>query len=170
MVFLVLFSCSSNEKESSAILASNDFDSLAGWTGGIAIPSLTRERAHSGKYSVKVDPTGSEYSNGYSGQLKELSDNKLKKINISAWVYLPDGNASAVLVTQIIDPSNNKTLLWEALNFTKEIKTFNKWVKVEQEVTLPDNISYNSVLNVYMWRATSTKPVFMDDLIISKVE
>ncbi|UOQ66037.1 hypothetical protein [Hymenobacter volaticus] len=152
-------------------LAGNDFESIEGWMGDNTPNSLTKEKAHSGRYAIKVDP-GVEYSMGYNNLLGKLSASRLRKIKVHAWVNLPNGKSDAVLVTSVADPNNPaaKPIVWEGLKLTDKVKSFNKWVEVEKEITLPDNVTYNNKMNVYLWRGGAPETTFLDDLIIEKVD
>ncbi|MBO0360897.1 carbohydrate binding domain-containing protein [Hymenobacter sp. BT186] len=151
-------------------LAGNDFESIEGWVGDNTPASLTKENAHSGRYSIKVDPA-IEYSMGYSNLLGKLSASKLRKIKIKAWVYLPKGTTDAMLVTSVVDPADpSKPVLWDGFKLADQVKADSKWTEVEKEITLPDNISYTQKLGVYLWRTAAQGPAFMDDVIIEKAE
>jgi hypothetical protein len=169
---LALTACGENATEVPANrLASNDFESVEGWFGDSTPASLTKEKAHSGRYAVKVDPN-TEFSMGYSNLLGKLSASKLKKIKIHAWVHIPVGGPNAVLVTHITDPANPSAqpVLWDGLRLAEATKGRNKWVEVEKEITLPANITYAHKIQVYLWRTANAETTFMDDLTISKVE
>ena len=172
LLILALVSCGDKKEGSPANqLASNDFESIDGWVGDNTPSSLTKERAHSGRYSIKVDPTV-EYSMGYSNLLGKLSPSKLRKLKVHGWVNLPNGKTEAVLVTQITDPANPaaKPIVWEGLKLTDQVKAFNKWVEVEKEIILPDNVTYANKISVYLWRTGAPEPAFIDDLTIEKVD
>ncbi|HEX8425817.1 carbohydrate binding domain-containing protein [Hymenobacter sp.] len=151
-------------------LTHTDFESIDGWLGDNTSNSLTKEKAHSGQYSIKVDPA-IEYSIGYNNLLGKLSASKLRKIKVSAWVYLPKGSSDAVLVTQVVDPANaTKPILWDGLRLADQVKTNDKWVNVEKEIALPDNVSYANRFNIYLWRTSSPGTAFIDDLSVEKVD
>lgn len=152
-------------------LAANDFESVDGWTENVPAPSLTKENAHSGQYSVKVAP-GLQYSRGYHNTLSKLSSSELKKIKVRGWVNLAFGATSTLLVTTIEDPSNPtaKPVLWESIKLSDEIKTPGKWTEVEKIVVLPENVSPSYRFNVYLWSTGAKETVFLDDLTIDKVE
>lgn len=151
-------------------LTSSDFETVEGWMPEPVPASLVRDKAHSGRYSIKVDASN-EYSIGYNNTLGKLSASKLKKIRLHAWVNMPDKNSQAILVAQIVDPANpTKTLLWEGLRLGEKVTTYNKWVEVSLDITLPATINYTNRLAVYLWRANSSGATFLDDLAIEKVE
>ena len=171
LLALSLAACGEKPKATPAnLLASNDFESVDGWLGGVNPTSLTKDKAHSGRYSVKVSPE-SEYSLGYDNPFGKLSASKLKKIKLRAWVNLPNGKSEAILVAAVPNSTAGaKPLLWEGVKLRDKVKSYNKWVEVEKEITLPDNITYNDKINAYLWSAGSSDPVYMDDMSIEKVE
>ncbi|MBC8082018.1 MAG: carbohydrate binding domain-containing protein [Hymenobacter sp.] len=152
-------------------LTSNDFESMDGWMGDNTPSSLTKEKAHSGRYAIKVDP-GIEYGIGYTNLLGKLSASKIKKLKVHAWVNLPNGKSEAVLVTQVTDPGNPaaKPLLWDGLKVVDQVKASDKWVEVEKEITLPENITYTNKISIYLWRTGVQETAFLDDLTIEKVQ
>ncbi|WP_375434660.1 carbohydrate binding domain-containing protein [uncultured Hymenobacter sp.] len=152
-------------------LASNDFESVDGWMGDNTPPSLTKEKAHSGRYALKVGP-GVEYSMGYNNLLSKLSASKVTKLKVRAWINLPNGTSQPVLVTAITDPNNPgaKPLVWEGLKLSDQVKSFNKWVEVEKTITFPATVNYTNKINVYLWRTGAVETALLDDLIIEKVE
>lgn len=165
------------KKDSGALgpneLMANNFESLEGWVGNepLNVPSLTKEKAHSGRYSLKVGPD-IEYSMGYNVLLGKLSPSKLKKIKLKGWAYLPKGSANATLVAVITDPTkpDAQPIKWEGLDLGKEVKNYNKWVEVEKIMEIPDNASYANKFNIYLWRTQALEPVYFDDLSVEKVD
>ncbi len=152
-------------------LAANDFEHLDGWLNGNTPASLTQEKAHSGVYSVKVDPA-TDYSLGYTNQLGRISTGRMRKIKLRAWVFLPNDQATAALVTEIKTPDPTKNL-WDNFDLGKEATTksgFNKWLEVEHTVDVPATAVFNSTLQVYLWRNGSSQPVYLDDLQILRAD
>lgn len=163
---LLLGGCAKNTTDEKDVLTSNDFDHLDGWVGDV--PSLTREKAHSGAYSVVVQP-GLEYSLGYSNPLGRLSITRPDKIRVSAWVMRTGDQNAAKLVTEIKDPANGNKLLWQALDLGKEVKKLNEWQHVEQVITVPPAVAATHRIMVYMWGAGAGQPTYLDDLTLSQV-
>ncbi|QKG53972.1 carbohydrate binding domain-containing protein [Hymenobacter sp. BRD67] len=163
-----LASCGDSTSTPANSLASNNFESVDGWMGDTPQPSLTKEKAHSGAYSVSVRP-GIDYSLGYNNTLGRMSTSRPEKIKISGWVYLPSPQASAQLVTEIKDPTlpTNNVLLWNGIDLKKEVKKFNEWQQVERVITIPATAKATSTLKVYLWRADDSQPVYLDDLSLS---
>ena len=169
LALAALAGCNSNNTESRPknLLSSNDFEQLEGWTADIPLPSLTKEKAHSGSYSIKVG-SGIDYSNGFIGTLGSISPIRVSQVLVKAWVFVPSGPTSAALVTQVMDPSvpGAKPVLWEALPLDKEAKTRNEWVQVEKSLTLPANVGPGFKLYVYLWSGNTPNIAYIDDIQI----
>ena len=150
------------------VLVSNDFEHLAGWLGPTPNPTLTKEKAHSGQYSIKVDGN-SEYSLGFSSTLGALRDVRVKRIKVTGWVLVPSAQASALLVTHGGDAvPNGKPLVWEGLDVVKAVEgKYNQWVEVSKVVDIPDAASATTGLGIYLWRSGGNQPVYLDDLTVT---
>lgn len=149
------------------VLVSNDFETMAGWMPEPQSATLSREQAHSGHYSLKVD-AAHEYSMGYSVPLGQLHGTRIKKIKVSAWAFAtaPDANASFVVAVNPVAPET-KPLLWEGLELGKS--TVGKWREVSKELTLPENTTPNNTLVLYLWRTGGDKAVYLDDIRVALV-
>lgn len=166
----LLTACSPNPPvlQAAGPLAANDFEHLDGWvTDSLALATLNRDQAHSGKYSTLVAP-GNDYSLGYNNALSKLSPDWPGVLTVSAWVLVPNEQAAAKLVTEVTGGgAKGASLLWQGLDLPKAVKSFNKWQYVTQTITMPATAKPNSRLKVYLWRAESKGPVYLDDLTIS---
>ena len=148
------------------VLVDANFDTLAGWIPDAMNGTLTREKAHSGNYALKVDGTH-EYSLGYTAPLGNLSGTRIKKIKVSAWAFLVAG-ANASLVVTVGNPATpaEKPLMWEGLPLEKSASP-GKWVEISKVITLPKNILPTYTLGLYLWRTAGTQPVYLDDLRVT---
>lgn len=151
-------------------LAANDFENLDGWLADSpALATLTRTQAHSGRYSTMVGG-GHDFSLGYNNTLSRLAPAGWPaRLRVSAWVWLPSEQAAAKLVTEVKGAGAHAPglLLWEGLDLPQAVKVTNQWRHVEQTITLPPTATANSRLLVYLWRADSREPVYLDDLQIA---
>lgn len=149
-------------------LASNNFESVDGWMGDIPLPSLTKEKAHSGIYSVSVRP-GVDYSLGYSNILGRMSASRPEKLKLSAWVFVPSAQSNTQLVIELKDPTRptDNTLLWQGLALKTEVKKFNEWQQIEKVITVPPTAKATSSFKLYLWRTDSNQPVYLDDVVLS---
>lgn len=149
------------------IITSNDFESVFGW-----IPNnetLTRERSHSGHYSIKVDDKH-EFSLGFDRELGQIDPRKLKKIKLEAWAFLPSKNASAMLGLQVMDPATGQVVMSDGIPLVEAVEADKQWVPISKEVTLVDSIAPTNHLKVFLWRNSATEPAFLDDLRITILE
>ena len=165
---LLVAGCKGNDTASADPneLAFNNYESMVGWTGGTE--SLSREQAHSGKYSVKVGPE-TEFGSGYSMQLNKMMDHKPHKLRISGWGYMTDSKASARLGFQVMDPQG-KEVFGDGIDYNEGVKTPGKWVEMQKEITLPPTVTGTHQLRVFLYRANASSPAFVDDVRISEVK
>lgn len=157
--------CSDGEYASQRLVTQNDFDQLDGWMP--ATSALTNEKAHSGRFSTKVE-NGVDFSLGYAATLGKASPTKPKKLIVSGWVYRTGPQATAAIVVEIKDPSTGQGIFWQSMELAKQTEALNEWVEVSQEFALPENITPAQDLRVYMWRSTAQQTVYLDDIKISR--
>jgi hypothetical protein len=166
-LLLVLNACSPDTQPATPEnrVTFNDFENLNGWMPEVP---LTTERAHSGRYSLKVD-NGAEFSLGYSNALGKVSPTKISKLAVSGWALRTGPEAKSVIVVSITNPANpEEKVYWESLDLHEQVKTFNTWTKVNKEFTLPATIQPTYHVRVYMWLAGAKQATFLDDVEISK--
>jgi hypothetical protein len=151
------------------VFVSNDFESLAGWLGTTPQPSLTNEQAHSGHYALKVDGT-TAYSLNYNSTLGQMSDVRLTKLRVSAWVLVPDDEAHALLVTHIGDaPPATKAMLWDGFDVAKASQKRGQWVHVSKVLNVPAEANASTNIGLYLWCNSGTKATYIDDIVVSEV-
>ena len=129
-------------------------------------PSLTTKKAHSGNYSVVVQP-GTEYGLGYSAPLNQLSPTRPSHITLSAWVFVPGKDAQAVLVTDIKAPGAEKPLLWESINVAEAVTNYNEWQRIEKTIPIPAEATALCTIQLYPWLSNSQQAVYFDDMAIT---
>lgn len=163
-----LASCGGSETASAPAdqITKNDFESLDGWVNDPT--TLTKEKAHSGAYSIVVKP-GLDYSLGYVNTLGKMSASRPEKLKITAWVFVPNAQTPAKLVAQLTDPSKqtDNVLLWQGIELNKKVKKFNEWQEIEDYITVPAGAQATSQFRAYLWRADAPQPVYLDDLNLS---
>lgn len=169
---LGLAGCGGDKGSSRAenVLASSGFEEIEGWNGDAPLPlSLTREKAHSGTYSMRVGPDV-EYASGFIGALGKMSPVRLNEVKVTAWIYLDGTAPSGAIVTQVLDPAtpNAKPLLWESLPLDKAVPKRKEWVQVEKTVRLPANVSPTCKLYVYLWRGAAPVVAYIDDVQLER--
>ncbi len=166
---LATTSCGSSDKaDDPNLLVSNDFDSLAGWLPASDNAAFGRDKAHSGHYSIKVEP-GRDYSLAFKMPLVQLHETRIKKVKLSGWVFVPTADAKASLVLAVDNPAPaNKQLLWDAVEVGKT--GVGKWTEVSKVFTIPEGATPTSILSIYMWRTGGNQPIYLDDVRLTLEE
>lgn len=164
----LLFGCTHPTPLSPAnLISQNDFESLKGWVE--VPPTLTTDRAHSGKYCSKVDAS-IEYGLCYTTTLAEAGLKAGQTIEVSAWGLRTAEPTNGAIVVQLIDPANGQQLYWEALDMATQVHTYNRWMLLEKTFTLPMKAKDSHQLRVYPWRYHATQATYFDDLRIMLVD
>lgn len=148
-------------------LTFNDFEAVAGWIPNTE--TISRERAHSGSYSVKVGPEN-EFGMGYRMVLEKIIDHRPHKIRVEGWGYMTDITSTANLGFQIFDEAAGKEIFGDGIPYADAVHTPGKWIKISKDIVLPNTVTGNQQLRVFLWRAGATTPAYIDDLRISEVE
>jgi hypothetical protein len=158
----------SDDEDTSKVFASNSFEALAGWLGTAPQPSLTKEKAHTGQYALKVDGA-TPYSLNYNNTLGQMSEVRLTKLKVSAWVLVPNAESRAVLVTHIGDaPPATKALLWDGFDVVRASKKYGEWVHVSRVLAVPAEATADTNIGLYLWCNQGTGATYIDDVIISE--
>jgi len=150
-------------------ITQTDFDNLAGW--GADVNALTREHAHSGRFATVVNTTR-EYSLTYRLPLREASVHALRAVEIDAWVFLPSSKASASLNVQVqpVSGVSGDALYNEELHLLDQVQEFGKWTPIHRVFVLPTRLPAEAELRIFLWRASSPEPVYLDDLRVKARE
>ncbi len=152
------------------IITATDFEQLAGW-GGTDLSALTQQHAHSGRTATFVGP-GREFSLTYHLPLGQASVHTLKAVEVEAWVYLPSGQADALLAVQVQRPpaGSGATLYDAQLRLLDQVHEFGTWQRVHKVFILPWNLPGDAELRIFLWRSASAEPVYLDDLTVKARE
>ncbi len=165
---VLLASCSGkgSGKVRGTLVTQNDFESVLGWNGN-ADASLTTEKAHSGKYAVRVGPAN-EFGYTYIQTLGKMSVPKIKTVTVSAWVWVPSAQAASNLVVAISrSPEQNTPVFYGFIPLAAEAKKYKQWREVSKTFQLPDSVQTTNMLKSYLWRAGATENVYVDDMTLS---
>ena len=164
----LFLSVSCDRQSSDKILVENDFDGLRGW--GLEHASINSERAHSGKYSVKIDG-GLEFGLTFNQILGTLTNKKPKQINVELWAYIPANTAKASFVVTLSKPESQEHQFYQSFNLVDKTKNYREWVKISKRLELPDDIQLSDKFGCYLWRSEpSEEVVYIDDLKITVLE
>lgn len=152
--------CSTKTEKPENELTHNDFESLDGW--GVDNPSLTREKAHSGQYAIKIQ-RGIDFGLTYSNLLGKISPTRINKIKVSAWVYTtkPTG---ASLTVELKDGVNFN----QGMSLGTKVKKAGEWTEVSQVFDLPANSAPTNRIKIYMWGTSGDEVVYLDDLQVTR--
>lgn len=166
-LLLSLGACSSEGNTASAPanrITFNDFENADGWV--TVSPSLNKEKAHSGRFSVKVQP-GVDYGLGYGNMLNQVSASKFQKLTVKGWALRSGPKATAVIVVQVIDAAG-KSVFYQTLPLDEVAPTINKWSEFSRDFILPATITADQALKVYLWRASAEQAAYLDDFELLK--
>lgn len=159
----ILTACGGNSSTPDKdVLMHNDFDVLAGWTPD---GTLSKEKAHSGKYSLRVD-SGHEYSINYLASLGELSNTRIRGVKLEGWIYMTDQNATASIALFLKDTYEKKDVFSSYTAFPQSGE-YGKWVKIDKEIIFPTDVNYSTQILIYLWRGNASSPAYLDDLQLS---
>jgi hypothetical protein len=155
----------SSSADNKDLLMKCDFDQLNGW-----LPdrnALTRDKAHSGAYSIKVEP-GRDFSLNYLMQLGQLSTSRIRGVRFDGWVFLTDKNSTANIAFVSKESVEGKDLSTIYFGYDS-VKEYGKWVAVSKEIIFPPNTNFNSALLIYLWRGGATTPAYLDDVQLTAI-
>jgi len=122
--------------------------------------SLVNDRAHSGKFSSKVD-SSNNYSFGFTENFKNISDTLPAFANISVWVNYPVTGIKSTLVVSVDAPDQN--IFWSGTELLDSVKVANQWKEIKSLITLPAAIKPDYKISVYVW-SNDKKAFYVDDL------
>lgn len=140
----------------------NDFEQLAGWLP-TPDPSLTTERAHSGRYSVKVGP-GLPFSLTYRLRLGDAFSMRPRRMHLSAWAWVEDASDDAQLTFSMSapnDPQDKSKFYTQA--FLSSNWPYKRWTHISRDFDLPPEVSSEAVVAVYVWQNGAPHTVYTDD-------
>jgi hypothetical protein len=150
------------------IITATDFEQLAGW-GSADRQALTRQQAHSGRTATFVGP-GHEQSLAYQLPLNQANVHPLKAVELEAWVYLPSNKAAGVLAVEVLPPGGGPPLYHEQLPLLDQVQEFGSWQQVHKVFVLPWDLPGEAQLRIFLGRATSPEPLYLDDLTVKARE
>ena len=171
----LLAACTAHDEAGSwigDIVTANDYEAVAGWVPGAT--SLTRDHAHSGRYAYHVD-AAHEWGVTFQTPLGQASVHTLRGLEIDAWAYAQNvqGDATASLQVEVWahGPGQDPQPLYrEGLALTPQLPDSCKWTRVNGRFFLPANLPFDASLRIFLWRNSSTKPVYLDDIRVKALE
>ncbi|HWY38837.1 MAG TPA: hypothetical protein VNY73_09780 [Bacteroidia bacterium] len=157
-----LIGCSGNKQK--GLVYYNDLEGIKGWTDIL----LEKKPVHSGIYSNRLDSVH-VYGENFKLSFKEISEHILKKVKISAWVFIPDSTIKGKLVMEINQP-DKKNVFWIGKDLKEYVNKFGEWIEIKQEFTFVKKeimVPQNHV-KIFVWNL-SKKEMYVDDIRIEFV-
>ncbi|HTB05897.1 MAG TPA: hypothetical protein VK806_03015 [Bacteroidia bacterium] len=158
---LILLAACSQPKQGGLIYY-NDCESIKGWT----TVTLSKEKAHSGVYSNKID-TIHPYGLGTRLLFKDISDKKIQTVKVNAWVFLKP-RAKGKFVMEIRNHEGN-TVLWDSYSYNYNTMETNNWHFVSKDFKVTD-LASDLENTVAVYPMSDGKPDFyVDDIQVEFV-
>lgn len=140
----------------------NDFEHLVGWIQENNA-SLSTERAHSGRYAVRVDKDH-PYSILYRLRLSQKFTARPRRMRLSAWTWVENSQEDAQLIFSLSAPNEpqEKSKLYRQI-YLADDWPYQRWTHVSRDFDLPAELSSQATLVVYLWAGGAAHPVYADD-------
>ena len=149
-------------------LMHTSFEEFVGWGPEVA-PLLATDKAHSGKFSIRVDPQH-PYSPTFRAALGKLCPtHRPRRLTLSAWVWVPSYQDQAVIVAAIANANDLDHPIFRKNIYLTDIGPLRKWKQVSRDLNLPPDIRANSQLTIYLWKSNANEPVYADDLQLTEL-
>ena len=158
VIVFMLTSCSEPQEPT---VIKNSVDEVAGW--GMNYSTLSQVKVHSGTLSSRVDSVN-QYSVGYKDFVKNFKVENVSKIRYSAWVLVETVPSSVSLVGALGD-GVNKPIAWVGIEVRDKIKNPNEWVRIEGEISVPEEYAENIKFNTYLF-SPNKEVAYVDDFEI----
>ena len=149
-------------------LMHTSFEDMVGWT---VVPpaSLSTAKAHTGTYSMRVDPQNA-FSFTYRSSLGALCrGHRPRRLTLGAWVWVPSFQDNAVLVMAVSNPGDPDHPILSKYVYLNDSGPFGQWKYVSRDVDLPAEIHSNTQLVIYLWKVNAREPVYADDLRLTEL-
>jgi hypothetical protein len=148
------------------------FEEFQGWAPKV-LPELVSDKAHTGKYSIRVDPQH-QYSPTFRAELGQLClHHRPRRLTLSAWVWVPEANAEAALILAISNPEDPDHPVVRKSLFVSDFGPYGQWKYVSRDIDLVGAdipaFSSKSQLVIYLWNSSSNDPVYADDLRLTEL-
>lgn len=166
---LLAASCNSRSGPRQRELAHTDFEGFKGWAPAL-LPNLATEKAHSGKFSIRVDPQH-QYSATFRAELGQLVSHRPRRITLGAWVWVPSFLDDASFVVAISNPSDPDHPVFRKEVFLNDSGPFEAWKWVSRDLNIPMDMYFSSrsQLIVYLLAKNTQSAVYADDLLLTEL-
>ncbi|SDJ81502.1 hypothetical protein SAMN05421823_101178 [Catalinimonas alkaloidigena] len=151
-----------DSRDDAHLITHNDFESYGGWT---SLPTLTDERAHSGRYSIKVTPQ-QPFGPSFSKPVGQFYHEGARRLKLEAYVYRDDPKAHVALIMAVHSPVDNSGLVYEEVAHTGES---NAWWKLEKVIELPEGLPEDAKFKLYAWMGDGRGAFYVDDVTLTRL-
>ncbi|GAB3239430.1 hypothetical protein GCM10027346_32710 [Hymenobacter seoulensis] len=141
------------------VVFANDFEQIPNW---ISEGSLTTERAHSGRYAVKVDKEH-PFSLTYRRIIGDMFTQRPRRMKLSAWVWVEGPYDDALLAFNLNPPAGSSQPMFSAKIYLADNWPYRRWIHVSRDIDLPPVYSSQSQLSIFLWHNTAQNTVYADD-------
>ena len=149
-------------------LMHTSFEDFKGWAPEI-VPLLATDKAHSGKFSLRVDPRQA-YSPTFRAEIGKLCPtHRPRRFTLSAWVWVPSSDDEAAIVLGIANPNDLDHPFLRKTMYLSDGGPFRQWKYVSRDIDMPADIHANSQLTIYLWKSNADEPVYADDLQLTEL-
>ena len=141
------------------VVFANDFEHMSNW---ISEGSLTTERAHSGRYAVKVDKEH-PFSITYRRTIGDMFAQRPRRMQLSAWVWVAAPQDDAVIAFNLNPPAGSSQPMFSTKLYLADNWPYRRWVHVSRDIDLPAEYSSQSQLAIFLWHNSAQNTVYADD-------
>lgn len=128
--------------------------------------------AHGGKYFSHTDSISGQYGSGTNFVIPDSLLKKTLRVKVNVWVKQGDFNEKNQFAVSLED--NEGAVLWQAISFKNHITEINKWINVNDSITIPGDLINKSGLLIKMFpynpETTSYLDVDDEEVSIYKVD
>ena len=159
--FILIFNACDNKQSKSNLRNQyiNDLESYDGWQGINGYYYLKRGDAHSGQHSMQTDSVNI-YGLTFVKAVKELSENRVAKINVSIWVKCLGTPASGSYIVSLEQGAN--ALKYFSFDLKEKDVVLNEWVQISGSAVMPAGLPDDALVKIYFWNK-SKSVILIDD-------
>lgn len=157
----LLASCGGDDKQKTALTFTNDFEYLRGWAG---LNVRYSKIAHSG-FSSEIIDTINPYGINYLTNINNITNGKLRKVTVSAWIYFTEKNCKGQIVVASGPGGGQPLKMWNGIILENKVLEPKTWTKIEESLDIPANIAPEDLFQVYSWN-NGKHPIYVDDFEI----
>ncbi|MBF9235837.1 hypothetical protein I2I05_00365 [Hymenobacter sp. BT683] len=151
------------------VIFENDFEQMPGW---LPVPdsSLTTERAHSGRYSVRVDKKH-PFSVTYRLTLRDGFSKRPRRLRLSAWAWV-EGPLEEGRLIFLLNPPNaveGMPAIFSTHLFLADKWPYKRWTYISRDINLPPEIASDAQIVVFLWHFSANHPLYADDWKLTEI-